>query len=380
MRILHCCLSNFYIDNYNYQENMLTRQNRLDGHEVLIIASTETFVDNITYGYVQPSVYINEDGIKVVRVPYKRILTDSISHKFRAYKGVANLIKEFSPDVIVFHGIGAWELRTVVKYAKQNNVRLFVDTHASAENSGTNWVSLNILHKLFYKRILKKALPYVEKVFCIAFEEYAFAKKVYEVPESKMELWPLGGMIPENEVYQQKRLKCREELGISANKIVFLHAGKLVRGKKTCELVKAFREVQDKDFCLLIAGSLGQDIEEEALQLFATDSRINFLGWKSGADLLELLCATDVYLQPGTVSVTLQNSLCCRCAAMVYPYELYKWILEDVGYYAETNEDMQKIFENISVNRDEMLNKRKLSFERAKTILDYKIIAARLYK
>ena len=42
MRILHLCLSCFYIDGYNYQENILPRINHEDGHDVRILASTET--------------------------------------------------------------------------------------------------------------------------------------------------------------------------------------------------------------------------------------------------------------------------------------------------------------------------------------------------
>ena len=71
MKIVHCCLSCFYIDNYNYQENALPRQNKLDGHDVSIIASTETFINNTNLGYVQPSQYVNEDGIPVRRIPYR---------------------------------------------------------------------------------------------------------------------------------------------------------------------------------------------------------------------------------------------------------------------------------------------------------------------
>jgi len=63
MKILHCCLSQFYIDNYSYQENILPRVNKQMGHEVKIIASTETYLDNRNLEYVEPSRYYTEDGI-----------------------------------------------------------------------------------------------------------------------------------------------------------------------------------------------------------------------------------------------------------------------------------------------------------------------------
>ena len=50
MKILHLCLANFYVDEFNYQENILPRINKLDGHEVYILASTETFINNTKIG------------------------------------------------------------------------------------------------------------------------------------------------------------------------------------------------------------------------------------------------------------------------------------------------------------------------------------------
>ena len=41
MKIIHLCLSCFYIDNYRYQENELVREHVTDGHEVLVVASTD---------------------------------------------------------------------------------------------------------------------------------------------------------------------------------------------------------------------------------------------------------------------------------------------------------------------------------------------------
>ena len=50
MRILHMCLAAFYIDKYSYQENILPRMHKKQGHEVQIIASVETFVDDVNLG------------------------------------------------------------------------------------------------------------------------------------------------------------------------------------------------------------------------------------------------------------------------------------------------------------------------------------------
>ena len=92
MRVLHCCLAAFYIDNYGYQENILPRMHKAQGHDVMILASTETYVDNLNLGYVKSNNYINEDGIPVIRIPYKRGIPSKLVHKLRIYEGVYDVL------------------------------------------------------------------------------------------------------------------------------------------------------------------------------------------------------------------------------------------------------------------------------------------------
>jgi len=75
MKILHCCLSNFYIDNYNYQENMLVREHVKLGHDVRVLASTETYNSDGLFTYTDAGSYMGSDGALVTRVPYKKYIT-----------------------------------------------------------------------------------------------------------------------------------------------------------------------------------------------------------------------------------------------------------------------------------------------------------------
>ena len=65
MKIAHVCLSNFYIDRVGYQENELVRQHVEDGHDVVVIASTETYAADGTLTYVAPSTYCGGEGAQV---------------------------------------------------------------------------------------------------------------------------------------------------------------------------------------------------------------------------------------------------------------------------------------------------------------------------
>ena len=126
MRILHLCLANYYIDGYNYQENVLTRINKEDGHEVRIIASTETFKDNLTMTYVEPSEYVTEFGVPIQRIPYVKIGTHFSTVKIRKYVGLYDEIVKFAPDVILSHDIVFLSIFEMIFPSQGNHNTLYI--------------------------------------------------------------------------------------------------------------------------------------------------------------------------------------------------------------------------------------------------------------
>lgn len=380
MKILHCCLSCFYIDNYNYQENILPSINKIDGHEVKIIASTETFIENSKVGYTKPGKYFTKDGIEINRVSYKKYLPHFTMKKVRQYDNVYNLIDEFSPDVILFHGIPAYEILTIAKYKKNNpNVKFYVDTHADKNNSGSGWISKNILHKVFYKNIIKKAYNYIDKIFCITYETKVFAQEFYGIKEEKIEILPLGGNIFSVDERTKIRNKIRKHLGLKDNDILLLHSGKMDKLKRTQELLEAFLYINKENLKLVIIGSISEEQKDTIEKLIQSNNKIYYLGWKSSTELMEYLCACDLYVQPGSQSATMQNALCCGSAVALYPHKSHIFLLEDTAFYIESVTDMVNLFNEIVDNTEVLESKRKLSSRLACEKLDYRKLAKRLY-
>lgn len=382
MRILHICLSSFYIDNYNYQENILPIIHSNDGNCVKIIASTETFIENNKIGYIEPKSYKSKEGIPIIRVSYKKYLPQFLMHKIRHYEKVYEIIADFSPDVILFHGTSSFEINTIVKYKiKHPKVKLYIDSHADFNNSGLNFFSKNFLHKIFYRGILKKALPYVEKVLCISLECVDFANKIYKIDESKLEFFPLGGIIVEESLWKIKRKIIRDFLGITEDDILVLHTGKFDDKKCTEKLVNAFVDTKKSKLKLVIIGSFVEEEIYKKIEYFMSiDSRITFLGWKNGSELIDFLCAADLYAQPGSQSATMQNAICCKCPVMLYPYKSHFPYIKGNGFYVKTEEDIKKVFNTVIKNPALIEKMRKASYEVACNILDYKKIASRLYQ
>ena len=382
MKILHLCLANFYIDGYNYQENVLPRINKEDGHDVRIIASTETSVNNVELGYVTPSEYVTEYGVPIKRLPYVKIGNHFTTIKFRKYPHLYGEISAFDPDVIMSHDIAYWSILDVIRYKKKHpKVKLYADTHTAAYNSGTNWVSLYILHRFFYKCLIQRAVPYLEKYFYIGEGERKFNLQNYGVPEFLMEFYPLGGTIPSEEEYAERRTRRREELKVGEHELLLVHSGKLDSAKRTDDLLRAFAAVPELKARLVIIGSIPENRKESLLSLMAQDVRVVYLGWKTGAELQEYLCACDLYCQPGGVSATLQNAVCCNSPILAYPHEPYT---KDFDYgniiWIKTEADIAEQLRRIAAGKVNLNTLREGASRCARELLDYGTLAARLYR
>lgn len=202
---------------------------------------------------------------------------------------------------------------------------------------------------------------------------------MYKIKENLLEWYPLGGVIFDDKTYKQKRELRRSELKIGDKQTLFLHSGKMDRQKKTLDIVKAFTKVENKGFKLILIGKFSDDVWNEVKPYIDFDKRIYFLGWKSGEELLEYLCAADVYLQPGSQSATMQNAICCRCAVVLYPYSSHKPFVDDNGFFVKNTEDIIKVLKRIQNNTNSVNEMEKKSEIIGNKFLDYRKLAARIY-
>lgn len=381
MRILHLCLACYYVDNYNYQENVLPEINKEDGHEVYILASTETFIENVKLGFVNPGAYVTESGIPVKRLAYKKVINQFVSSKIRKYKGVYKELRKIKPDIIFMHDLCFASVLEVVEYKKQNpDVRLFADTHSAYYNSGTGWLSMNLLHKQYYKYLIQKTIPFLEKYYYIGANEKKFNMEVYKVPETIMEFFPLGGILPEKDKYDYVRKKKREELGLAEEELLLVHTGKLDAFKKADALLNAFYTVKELNAKLIIIGSIPNERDKILRKLIERDKRVTFLGWKRPDEMMEYLCASDLYCQPGSVSATLQNAICNFLPVLAYPFQAYRDI--DCGNFiwVKKQNDIVKAFKDIMNGKISLDKLKKETVRCAENILDYKKLAKRYCK
>lgn len=380
MKILHCCLSNFYIDGYSYQENLLPKMNLAHGHDVEIIASTEIFGKEGTIEYTQPSEYYTENGIKITRVPYRKGIPRMVAHKLRSYKGVYELICNFNPDIIMFHGLPAYELLNIAKYKKKNpNVKLYVDSHGDHNNSARNFISKYVLHRLFYRHIIKKSLPYINKILYLTEEVKDFVMEEYRVTKEMLEYYPLGGEVVSKIEKNNLKKIVQDELGIDDDTLLIMHSGKLDKLKKTDVLIDGINKISSDKVMLLIAGTIPPE-NKELWNIIESSEKVKWLGWINAIEMKKYLCAADLYAQPGSQSVTAQNAICCGTPVMLYPHKSYQILCQDNALWVKNSEDIYNLV--CRILEEPLMLKRlgQASIELAQKVLDYNVLAERIEK
>ena len=380
MKIMHITVASAFTEGMSYQDNLLSAQNAADGHSVTIIADCNKFIDGKIL-YSQPEDKIMPNGVRLIRLEYRKVINNFITSKIRCVPKLEEMIETLAPDTILFHGVAGWEMLTVANYKrKHSNIKLYLDSHEDFHNSGTNLLSRIFLYKLFNRMIVKKILPYVDKVFCVSYECFGFLKTMYGIADQMLEYFPLGGVVFNDKIRIENKKRIRNELLLEEDDILLMHSGKMDALKRTSEILAALLQIQDSRFKLILIGSMDQSTKSILEPMLQADNRVKFLGWKSAEELMKYLCACDLYFQPGGQSATLQNALCCGCAVAIYPHESHKYLLGDSAFYIKDKEDIKNVLNNVLMDINILKLKQKQSFSIACKQLDYKVLAERLYQ
>ena len=136
MKIVHICLSCFYVDGMGYQENILPKYHS-ENNEVYIITSDFAFDSSGNVTKKEKKEYYNEYGIPV-KVLDKSNRYGPLS-KYNDFERVYESLCEINPDVIFCHGGQFIALKDVIRYCKKNpQVKLFIDQHGDYYNTPVN--------------------------------------------------------------------------------------------------------------------------------------------------------------------------------------------------------------------------------------------------
>jgi glycosyltransferase involved in cell wall biosynthesis len=154
--------------------------------------------------------------------------------------------------------------------------------------------------------------------------------------------------------------------------------GKLSARKQVVETLECFSQVSDDRFKVVLAGSMPEDTEPGITDCIRRDDRVEFVGWKSADELGDLLCAADVYLQPGSQSATMQMSLCARCPVILADVLSHEPFVSGNGWLVKDAGGLLDAFQDISNAPEALEAMSTKSHEIARRLLDYNRLAERL--
>lgn len=314
MKILHCCLAAFYIDDFSYQENILPRIHRNMGHDVFIVASTESYIGRVELGYVPARRYKTSDGIPIVRLDYVRWLPKTVCKKLRIYKGLKAELLSIRPDVIFLHDCQFLDVSVIVEYVMLHGGIVYIDCHTDLINSGRGWISKNLLHGIIYRWCAQKILDVAEEFYATLPLRAEFLEKVYGIPGSRISLLPFGVDDSRINFHQKEvvRSALRSDLEISSHQMVFIAGGKIDRRKCIHHLIEAFADLSDRgvlgDAVLVIFGSAVAEMKN-ALENAELHPQIRVVGWVAADDIHKYFWMADVAVFPGTHSVLWEEAV-----------------------------------------------------------------------
>ncbi len=380
-KIVHICLTGIYADKYTYQDNLLTKYHAKLGYTVEIIATTDSYSDKGGICYVAPSIYYNENAIKVTRLA--NISDHRVSKILRRYNGLTEVLESASPDIIFVHGCQFLDILKVVSYAKNHkDVVIYVDNHADFVNSARNWLSRYIKHGVLWKYCAKKIEPYTTKFYGVSPARVDFLHDVYGIPYEKIELLVMGADDDaiNSTATDETRKIIRNQYNIADGDILILTAGKIDYNKpEVINLMQAIKVLNRSNLKLLVFGSVSEKLKKSFYSMF-DGVNVIYGGWLKAEDTYKCFNSANLIAFPGLHSVYWEQAVGCGCACVFRKIKGFEHI--DVGGNCEffENVDTEGIKKTILKIIDTprcLENMKRVAIENGKRKFSYSEIAKR---
>lgn len=350
-KIVHVCLCGPVTDGFSYQENLLTKYHKHLGYEVSIITSEWIWGEDGKLKKDGRKYYRNEYDIPVIRLEIKG--NKNIEAKLKRYEGVYQAVEKEKPDILFIHGcqfLDLWILRRYME--KHPKVRVFIDNHADFSNSGTNFLSKNILHKGIWKAGVKAVMPYIEKFYGVMPARVDFLVEMYGIPREKAGLLVMGADDEKVKKAEEEKLgeQIREKYGVAKEDFLLVTGGKIDYAKKqTIYLMEAVKEFADTRVKLLVFGSVEEELKKQVEDL-QDNERVIYAGWIEAEDSYAYFAAADIVCFPGRHSVFWEQAAGQGIPMIVKYWEGTTHV--DMGgnvqfLYKDSKEEIKQILENI---------------------------------
>lgn len=255
--------------------------------------TAKDFAETLYKKYDQKIICFNENknnqidsinGIEVIRCGIQaKIASQPISLSYS--KMLRKIIKDYKPDIIIFHYPNPFVAHYLLKYLN-SETKLILYWHLDI-------VKQKILKKLFYFQNKKL----IQKSFKIIATSPVYIEGSYWLSKVKDKCIVIPSCINEERLQindNVKKLVKKIRLK-NKNKIICLTVGRHTEYKGTKYLIEASKYL-DKNYAIYISGK--GELTNELKLMAKDDPKINFLGLISDDELKAYLMACDIFCFP----------------------------------------------------------------------------------
>lgn len=364
MRIVHLCSSNYYVDGWGYQENMLPEYHYKLGHDVYVVAPFNNFPPFVESA--EKNVIIAKGkkydccGVHIRRIKYYL----STSNQSFAYIGLYRQLADIKPDLIFQHGVAGPMLIKSALFARlHKGVKLFVDNHADYINCSKNWLWFNLYIKGFERIVSQLCAPVISKAYGVTNLRCDYLHEVYGFKKDKIKLLPIGADSDALNSIILTKEQLKVKYGLSANDKVIISGGKMGKYKGTNNLLTAFVKLQVlfKNLKLVLFGKF-EDVDTENLARNLDGVCIH--GWCDRKKTLELLKMADIACWPVHHTTLIEDAIACSTPLVIRQTGNTEHLVNGNGVFVKTGAEDELIdaFQQIINNKNDFkkaaINKR----------------------
>ena len=353
MNILHVvpsfapCFTHGGVVNASYQ---IAKKQVEKGHNVTVY-TTDNCNERLKF---ENNYNVDVEGIKVF---YFKNLSNSLKNKLTIDTPITliNYLKKTirNFDIIHIHEHRHSLAVATHRYAKKNNIPYILQAHGSVLPFFQKEGLKEIFDKLWGFDILHDA----SRVFALTeIEKEQYLKM--GVLESKIEIVPLGINLDE---YDDLPLKgnFKSKYEINKNDKVILFLGRIHKIKGLDLLIESFRQINNENVKLVIAGGdsgFKGEIEKLIGNYDLTD-KVIFPGVLTGRDKIEALTDCDVFVMPSRyesfTTSGLEAMACSKPLILTKNNHIHTWVNDNTGLVCEFDpNDLSNCLEKLLNDED----------------------------
>lgn len=382
MIIVHLALACFYIEGFEYQENILPRKHREAGNTVYIITSQYSFNKNHIVYERAVGEYINGDKIPVTVLGYNEKYK-KLSRMFRIYNGLYDKLMKINPHIIFCHGTQFFSINGLIRYKRNNpDVKVFFDNHGDYVNSG---VSLSfkrrLQHRLLWGYIARRAAKISEVIWGVTPLRVKFLQEIYKVNPKKTALLIMGGDDDKIDFKNQLNIRncLRQKHKIETDDFLIITGGKINTAKNIHLLIEAVKKINNPSVKLVVFGQPDLEMAKEFEEITRSEV-IRNIGWIKSEDAYNWFLASDLAVFPGTHSVLWEQACACAIPCVFKFWDGMTHV--DVGgnckfLHNDSIEEIAQTILEIYNNSDLYKKMKKVAVEKGIDYFSYRQIAKR---